>query len=296
MRILITGSNGMLGSDLVKVLASQYEVSGIGEHPNRHANIQYQQVDLVNRSAVLKAISTLKPAVIVHTAAYTDVDGCELNPRRAHSVNVKGTEYIVEGANDCQAVLFFLSSDYVFDGMKSLPYEESDLPNPLSVYGRSKLEAEEFLRSRSRSAMILRSSWLFGENGRNFFKAILERIERGEELKVVNDQKGAPTYTLDLARAIQSLIEKTKRPQGTVTYHIANSGETTWFDAAKSIMQKIGIFAPLKPISSEVLNRPAKRPRNSVFNLNRIERDYGIRLRHWKEALNEFWFSFLAKK
>ena len=296
MRILITGSNGMLGSDLVKELSPHYEVSGISRKSNRHSKIEYLQTDITNRSAVFKSISTLKPAIIIHAAAYTDVDGCESNPYLAYSTNVKATEYISEASNQQGATLFFISTDYVFDGTKSAPYEETDSPNPISVYGRSKYEAEEFLKSHARSAWILRSSWLFGADGRNFFNSILNRMQKGEELKVVNDQRGAPTYTKDLAYTLRILVEKGKRPKGCVIYHIANSGETTWFGAAKMIMEKAESSVRITPISSEDLNRPAKRPKSSIFNLNRIKIDYGIQLRNWKEAVDEFWVESLSKQ
>ncbi len=296
MRILVTGSNGTLGSDLVKVLSSTYEVFGLGYRPNRHADSRYIQTDISNPSAVLKAVSAVKPAIIIHAAAYTNVDACETNPYQAFLVNVKGTECVAQASDEMGATLFFISTDYVFDGTKHSPYEESDTPNPLSVYGRSKLEAEEFLKARCRSAWIIRSSWLFGANGRNFFRAMLERIQKGEELKVVDDQKGAPTYTKDLAQVLRSLIEKGNRAEGCIIYHLANGGETTWFQAAKKLLEKMNSKIGVKPISSQELKRPAQRPANSVFNMTKIERDYDIKLRSWNEAFDEFWEETLKRE
>lgn len=289
MRILITGSNGMLGSDLVRELHSTYEVFGLGLRPNRHPDIQYIQADLSNKSAVLKAVSVAKPAIIIHAAAYVDVDGCELNPDLAYSINTRGTQHITEASNQNGAVLFFISTDYVFDGLKKDPYTENDLPNPLSVYGKSKLQAEEYIKSSAHSAWIIRSSWLFGTDGRNFFRTFLERIKKGEELKVVDDQKGAPTYTKDLAQALKRLIENGSRTKGCVVYHLANRGETTWFQAAKRVLKKTGLTLKLIPITSNELNRPAKRPANSVFCLDRIKHEHGVELRPWDEAFEEFW-------
>lgn len=285
----------MLGSDLVKALAS-YELSGIGKSPNRHESLQYVEADIANRSAVLKAVASLKPAIIIHSAAYTDVDGCERNPNRAFSVNVKGTEHIAEAGEASGAALVFISSDYVFDGTKSTPYDENDQPNPVNVYGRSKYEAEELLKTRSRSVWIIRSSWLFGENGRNFFRSIIEKTSKEKEFRVVNDQKGAPTYTKDLAHGLKMLIERANRIQGFRIYHLANGGQTTWFDAARELAAKVDSKIQARPISSRELDRPAKRPANSVLNLARIKKDLGIELRRWDEALNEFWSEVLQKE
>ena len=286
----------MLGSDLVEELTPHYEVCGLGQQPNRHPQIQYVQTDITSESAVFKAVSYLKPAVIIHAAAFTDVDGCELNPYQAFLVNVKGTQFVSDAGDQAGATLFFISTDYIFDGKKQSPYCESDLPNPLSVYGRSKLEAEGLLKSRSRSAWIIRSSWLFGINGKNFFRTVLRRILKGETLQVVDDQKGAPTYTKDLARALHELIEKGDRVKGCVVYHLANSGETTWFQAARKILDKTNSDLDLRPISSQELKRPAKRPANSVFDMSRIKNDYGIQLRFWEKTLDEYWDEVLSEE
>lgn len=296
MKILVTGSNGMLGSDLVTELASTYEVCGFGRKASQQNQIQYIQADLTKRSDVLGAITTLKPAIIIHTAAFTDVDDCELNPYQAFSVNVKGTEWVAQASDSVGATLFFISTDYVFDGNKQLPYNEEDLPNPLNVYGRSKFEAEEFLKSHCRSTWIIRSSWLFGSNGKNFFRSVLQAVARNEKLRVVNDQKGAPTYTRDLAKALRSLIEKGNRVEGCRIYHLASAGAISWFQAAKKILEKINSKVELEAISSEKLKRPAKRPLNSVFDMARIKKDFGIQIRSWEEAFDEFWDESLEKE
>ena len=296
MRILVTGSNGMLGSDLVTELAPRYDICGLGKGANKHSQISYHEVDITNQTAVIRAISLAKPAIIIHTAAFTDVDGCELNPYQAFLTNVKGTEAIAHASNLVGATLFFLSTDYVFDGTKQSPYVEEDTPNPLSVYGRSKFEAEEYLKSHAYSAWIIRSSWLFGQNGRSFFRAILQKVFKGEKLCVVDDRKGAPTYTKDLASALRDLVEKGSRVQGYVVYHLANSGETTWLQAAKKLLEKVNSRVAIKPISSHELKRPAKRPANSVFNMTKIGQDYGIKLRSWEEAFDEFWEETLRRE
>ena len=296
MRILVTGSNGMLGSDLVRELVSDYDVCGLGRRPNPCQPIQYFQADLASRSAVLKAISSSKPAIIVHAAAYTDVDGCELNPYQAFLVNVGGTQSVAEASDEVGATLFFISSDYVFDGTKPAPYEEEDQPNPLSVYGRSKFEAEEFLKSHCRSAWIIRSSWLFGANGRNFFRSLLQKMGRAEPLRVVDDQKGTPTYTKDLAKVIRILIERGNRIEKYRIYHVTNEGVTTWFRAAKKMIEKTRSNIDLSAISSRDLKRPAKRPQNSVLNLSRLKQEFGLQLRSWEDAFEDFWSETLEKE
>ncbi len=296
MRILITGSNGMLGSDLVKELNSFYEVCGLGQDLNRHSKIEYCQTDITNRTAVFKAVSSLKPAIIIHTAAYTDVDGCELNPHQAFNVNVKGTEFVGEASNSVGATLFFISSDYVFDGTKLIPYTEEDLPNPLSVYGRSKFEAEELLKKRCYSVRIIRSSGLFGTDGKNFFKTILQASIQERELRVVTDQKVAPTYTKHLAKGLRAIVEKGNRINGWAVYHLANEGEGTWFEAASRVLKKINSGVNLKPISFQELGRPANRPLNSIFDMSKIKKDFSIQLPSWEEAFNQYWSESLKQE
>ena len=286
----------MLGSDLVVELAPHYEVCGLGKQSGSRHQIQYVQADIANRSAVFKAVISLKPAIIVHTAAYTDVDGCESNPYQAFLVNVSGTQSVAEAGDKVGATLFFVSTDYVFDGTKPTPYDEEDQPNPLSVYGRSKFEAEEFLKSKCRSVWIIRSSWLFGANGRNFFRTILQAVLRGEPLRVVDDQKGALTYTKDLARVIRTMIERGNRVKGHRLYHVANGSVTTWVQAAKKVIEKTHSKVELSAISSRDLKRPAKRPANSVFNMTRLKQDFGLQLRPWEDAFEEFWSETLEKE
>ena len=296
MKILITGSNGMLGSDLVAELAPSYEVCGLGRQADRHPEISYIQTDITNRAEVLNAVRSLKPAIIVHAAAWTDVDGCERNPQQAFLVNAKGTEFVAEASDHVGATLFFISSDYVFDGTKPSGYDEEDLPNPISVYGRSKFEAEEFLKKSCRSAWIIRSSWLFGVNGKNFFCTILHAALEKQELGVVDDQRGAPTYSKHLAKGLRALIEKGTRVKGSAIYHLANEGETTWFQAAKKLLAKTNLKTELEAISSQELARPAKRPPNSVLNMTKIKKEYGIRLPSWEQGLDEFWNESLEKE
>ena len=283
----------MFGSDLVTELSPFYEVCGLGRKVNRHSHISYVQTDITDRSAVFDAIASIKPTVIIHTAAFTDADSCELDPPHTFLLNTTATEWIAKAGDLCGATLFFISSDYVFDGTKSSPYNEGDAPNPLNVYGHSKFAAEKFLQSDCESAWIIRVPWLFGANGRNFFHTIMRAAARGETLRVVDDKKGAPTYTKDLAKAFRTLIVETNRSKGCHIYHLANEGVTTWFRAAKELLKKMNSTVKLIPITSKELNRPAKRPINSVFDLSRMKRDFGITLPPWEDSFNQFWSEIL---
>lgn len=286
MKILITGAGGMLGSDLVKALEGGHEIIRFASDRSRPSE---EHIAVLNEPLISRTFAAEKPEVVIHTAAYTDVDGAEKNEPRALLINVTGTRNIVRAANRIKATLFFISTDYVFDGEKTIPYDEKDEPNSRSVYGRSKQAAEALVKSEAQSAFIIRTSWLFGGGGKNFFRSILEKGLEHKEIRVVNDQKGAPTYTKDLANAFKILVEKAGRRSGCHIYHLANSGETTWYGAARRLLEKARFEGKIIPVNSDELNRPAKRPANSVLNMEKIKKDFDIQLRPWNEALDEFW-------
>lgn len=290
MKVLITGAGGMLGRDLVKTLTPRHEVIPFITEQNSTSNDNPPAV--LNESLIAGIFAANKPDVVIHAAAYTDVDGAEQNGGQAQLVNVKGTLNIAGASIKAGAVLFFISTDYVFDGLKSTPYEEDDAPNPLSMYGKTKLAAERELALKFAplgSIYIIRTSWLFGANGKNFFRSILKAARERDVIRVVGDQKGAPTYTKDFASVFQVLIEKANRQTGCRIYHLANSGSTTWHHAAEALLKKVHFTGKLVAIGSNELGRPAKRPENSVLNLKKVQRDFGIRLRPWEAALDEFW-------
>ena len=298
MKILITGFSGMLGTDVVSELAPHHEVVGIANRENKKIHIPFHYLDIRDKAAVSKVIGEVKPDFILHTAAHVNADDCEQNAEFAFAVNSEGTRWVAEASAAVGARTAFISTDYVFDGSKKGPYEETDAPNPLSVYGKSKVQAENFLRSLDRGDYVIRLSWLFGENGPNFFKAVLKKAARHEDLKVVDDQFGAPTYTKDLAKAIRVLIERSEKihpRKGINIYHLANSGITSWFDAAAFILAKANTDVRLDRINSDQLDRAAKRPKNSVLNLSKIKKDFGIQMRPWNEALEEYWNESLSK-
>jgi len=251
VRILITGGGGQLGHDLVAALHGHDVVA-----PRR------ARLDVTDRDQVLQVIGHSEPDAVVHAGAWTDVDGCELDPDRAYQVNSLGTRHIVEGARMVGALVCYVSTDYVFDGTASSPYREWDDPNPRSVYGRSKLGGE---RELDPGSTIVRTSWVCGLNGRNFVKTVLRLADERDELAVVDDQHGCPTFTPDLAEMIRRLV--VARLPG--TFHVTNQGSTSWFGFAREILAAAGLDpGRVRPIPTAGLDppRPAPRPANSVLD------------------------------
>jgi dTDP-4-dehydrorhamnose reductase len=271
MRIVITGADGQLGVELVRALAGHGNVIG-----TTLADLDVTDPGCADR------LASLRPDWVVHAAAATDVDGCEREPECAMAVNAEGTRRVAEGCRRAGAGLVYLSTDYVFDGDKGRPYTESDPPAPLSAYGRSKLEGERATRSLASRWVIVRTAWLYGVHGRNFVKTIMEKATAGERLRVVDDQVGSPTYATDLAGGVALLLSRGL----TGLYHVTNSGSCSWFDLAREILRLTGSTStPLSRISSEELNRPARRPAYSVLE-NAAWRAAGLPpLRPWPEAL-----------
>ena len=271
MRIVVTGADGQLGVELVRALAGRGEVIGttIGD------------LDVTNPECADR-LAALAPDWVVHAAAATDVDGCEREPEHAMAVNAEGTRRVAEGCRRAGAGLVYLSTDYVFDGRKGEPYTEGDEPAPLNAYGRSKLEGERATRSLASRWLIVRTAWLYGTHGKNFVKAILEKAKAKEQLRVVDDQVGSPTYAADLAGAVELLLAR----GGAGMYHVTNSGSCSWYDFALEILRLAGAEpTSLGRIPSKELNRPACRPAYSVLE-NAAWRAAGLPpLRPWPEAL-----------
>jgi dTDP-4-dehydrorhamnose reductase len=240
-----------LGRDLVVALAD-HDVTGAG----------HGVLDVADRDAVLQAIGQVQPDAIVHTGAWTDVDGCESDTDRAFRVNALGTRHVVEGARLARARVLYVSTDYVFDGRGTRPYVEWDAPNPLSAYGRSKLGGELEVGPDD---TIVRASWVCGRNGRNFVKTIFERAGAGQALTVVDDQHGSPTFTEDLAGMIRRLVVE-RRPG---VFHVTNQGVTTWFRLAQEIAELAGLDPEtVSPITTAEMDppRPAPRPAFSALD------------------------------
>lgn len=277
MRILITGGKGQLGADLEKELAGPggHEVISLGR----------DRLDVTRPEQVREAVEAARPEVIVHAAAYTHVDGCELDPDRAYLVNALGARNAAVAAAKVKAKLVYISTDYVFDGQKQTPYTEFDAPAPLSVYGKSKLAGEKCVAAFSGRFFIVRTAWLYGRGGTNFVKTMLKLAAAQPEVAVVNDQVGTPTFTEDLARFIGALIQTELYG----IYHASNNGACSWFDFAQAVFKLAGL-APgrVKPISTAELNRPAPRPAYSVLDNYCLKLQGLPDLHPWEEALAEF--------
>jgi len=268
----------MLGRDLMTVLhASLPDQELVGW--------DIEEIDIQKEEETVTEIEKFRPSIVVHLAAYTDVDGCELDEGKAFAVNAEGTKHVALAVSRCQAKMVYLSTDYVFDGKKREPYLESDSPRPLNVYGRSKLKGEQYVQELGKGALIVRTQWLYGRYGKNFVTSILEQAREKRVLSIVNDQIGSPTYTADLAKAISVLIQLDARG----IFHVSNNDLCTWYIFGQTILKLSGMDkVKVIPISSEELGRPAVRPSYSVFNCQKLKRETGLALRPWPEALRDY--------
>jgi dTDP-4-dehydrorhamnose reductase len=262
----------MLGQALMRQWRDD-EVTGLG---SVHA-------DLRNAEQVNAAIKAANPDWIVLAAAYTDVDGCEINPTLASSINTQGAVNVANAAARSQAKLLFVSTDYVFDGTKTVPYEITDSRNPINAYGRSKADAEEKILQILPESCIVRTSWLFGPAGKCFPDTILKLADSRPEIKVVNDQRGCPTYTRDIAEAIVKLCHANARG----VLHCTNRGDCTWFEFAAEIVRQAGKSTRVRPTTSDEFIRPAERPKFSVLSPSSLKA-YGIEMRSWQATLPEY--------
>jgi dTDP-4-dehydrorhamnose reductase len=271
MRILVTGADGQLGTELMRALAPHGDLI-----PSTQADM-----DVTDRRCA-EFVAALQPEWVIHTAAATDVDACEREPERAMAVNAEGTRRVAEGCRRVGAALVYLSTDYVFDGRKGSPYAECDLPAPLNAYGRSKLEGEQATREVAPRWTIVRTAWLYGVHGKNFVKTILGKAAAGKSLRVVDDQVGSPTYAGDVADAVALLISRGR----TGMYHVTNTGTCSWYEFAREILRLVGLDAiPVTPITSTELDRPARRPAYSALENAAWQATGFPPLRPWREAL-----------
>jgi len=284
----------MLGRDLVDVLSEDQELYllDMQKFPSSlSSQFSTLTLDITDSTRTYREVTRINPDIVIHTAAYTDVDGAETNTDLAFRVNALGTRNIALACQRFDTELLYISTDFVFDGEKGESYLEFDRPNPQSIYGKSKYWGELYIDSLLNRFYIVRSSWLFGKNGKNFVTTMLNLAKQKKEIEVVNDQIGSPTYTKDLARAIAQLIGREGKDSITRAslygiWHITNSGQCSWYEFAGEILQDSDVL--LKPITSEELNRPAKRPKFSVLE-NSVRKLQGWKsLRHWKEALKDY--------
>lgn len=271
----MTGAAGMLGRDV------QEEARALGHEVLAFSR---QELDVTDQPAVRRAVRECRPDCVINCAAYTNVDGAEEEAERAVAVNALGVRNLAAACREMDVVLVHFSTDYVFDGQKSTPYTIFDRPAPLNVYGRSKLMGEEYLRLIGPRHYLVRTSWLFGAGGRNFVETILRLAREKGEISVVDDQRGCPTYTRDLARAVLDLAATGAYG----TYHVTNAGSTTWYGFAGEILRAAGVSAVVRPATSAELSRPAARPANSVLDPFPLRETLGYLLPPWTDALARY--------
>jgi len=273
LRILLTGRNGQVGWELQKALAPLGELTALGR----------AELDLRDAGRIRAAVRASNADVIVNAAAYTAVDKAESERDAAFVVNATAPGVLAEEAKRSGALLVHYSTDYVFDGAKPAPYVEEDAPNPINVYGASKLAGERAIVGSDCRYLILRTSWVYGPRGANFYLAMLRLARERPELRVVDDQVGAPTSSLAIARATAQLL----RPGAHGLYHLSAAGSTSWCGFARAILERAGIATPVVAIRTEDYPAPAKRPRNSRLDCARLRADFGVVLAPWEEGLAE---------
>ena len=274
MKALIIGGKGLLGKNIAPVFDKTFDLT----------ICDIDTWDITDRGSGESHIERYRPDVLINLAAMTDVDGCEDKREPAERINAHGAGIVADLCREHNVRFVHISTDYVFDGTKTLPYKENDIPNPISVYGNTKLMGERAVLEKNPLSLIIRAQWLYGKGGENFITKVVKIAKQSGTLRVVNDQRGSPTYAKDLAEPLIALIEKGK----TGIYHLANSGSCTWFDFAGEIFRLLEIDTAIIPISSDELERKAKRPSYSVFDMWKFQKDTGLKMRLWQEALGEY--------
>jgi dTDP-4-dehydrorhamnose reductase len=280
-RLLMIGAKGMLGRDLIDILRFSF-------HADQGWEVlgwDIDEIDIREENTTVTRIESLQPKIVINLAAYTDVDGCESNEEKAFATNAEGMRHVALGASRCDAKVVYLSTDYVFDGEKKEPYLEDDPAHPLNIYGRSKLKGEQYVQELVKDFLIVRSQWLYGKYGKNFVSSILRDAREKRVVSIVDDQMGSPTYTVDLANAICTLLQR--RTRG--IFHVANSDSCTWFVFSQTILKLSGMTeVKVIPISSKELGRPAVRPPYSVLSTRKLKRETNMTLRPWSQALKDY--------
>lgn len=273
MKILITGAYGMLGSDLREVLKN-HELISAGS----------KDLDIADKDKVMDFISEKSPEMVINAAAYTAVDDCETNYDEAYAVNALGPKNLAIACSKIDVPLVHISTDYVFDGNKRTPLIENDKLGPQSAYGKTKLEGEKFIQENTDKFFILRTAWLYGLHGANFVQTMLSLAESHDEITVVDDQIGSPTYSLDLAVSIANLLNSDKYG----IYHLTNEGECSWYEFSKRIFELSNVDVKVVPVSTEEFPRPAPRPRYSVLSNQKWIKAGFPPMRKYEEALSDY--------
>lgn len=275
MKVLVTGYNGQLGYDVVKRL----EKLNI-----EHLGVTRKDFDLTNETDVKRFIRSYKPNVVVHCAAYTAVDKAEDERELCYDINVNGTRYIAEICKEIDAKMVYISTDYVFDGEGTKPFTENYIANPVNYYGKTKHEGELEVQEILKKYFIVRISWVFGRNGNNFVKTMLRLGKERDEISVVADQIGSPTYTYDLAKLIIVMIQTDRYG----IYHGTNEGYCSWYEFACEIFKQAGLDVKVNPIKTEDYPTKARRPKNSRLRMDKVYFFATDNMRNWRYALKQF--------
>lgn len=274
-KVIVTGAKGQLGSDVVKYFTDAgYQVFGFGK----------DELDITNLENVQEIFLKINPDIVIHSGAFTSVDLAESEEDLAYTINAVGTRNVAVAAKQVNAKLVYISTDYVFNGQGTKPYHEFMPTMPLGVYGASKLAGENYVRDFHDKFFIVRTSWVYGKNGNNFVKTMLKLAAERDELTVVHDQIGCPTYTVDLTNCLLELVKTEKYG----TYHVSNSGSCSWNEFAKEIFSIKKMNINVKPVTTAEFPRPAARPAYSVFDHMGLRLNNFPQMRNWKEALREF--------
>jgi len=272
MKILVTGSKGQLGKELLE-LYSDKEITGV----------DIDEMDITDAKKTVNFITEFNPDIVIHAAAMTDVDGCEKNKEVAYKVNTLGTRNVALACQKANSEMLYVSTDFVFAGDKRENYNEFDKPSPLSIYGKSKFEGEKLVKELLNRFYIVRTAWLYGD-GHNFVKTMLSLAENNDSLSIVSDQQGTPTYAKDLAIAISKIVDSGLYG----TYHASNSRSCSWYEFAKKIFELKGIDIEVNPTTAKEFGSPAERPTYSVMDNFALESQNIYQMRRWEEALEDY--------
>lgn len=275
INVLVTGSSGQLASCIKKLSSNHHEL-----------NLTFfdsTELDLSKEASIYNCFEGRNYDFCINCAAYTAVDQAEVESQKAFAVNAKGAQILAKVCHLFKVKLIHVSTDFVFDGRKGFPYLETDSTNPLGVYGQSKLEGEEHIKSEMDNYFIIRTSWLYSEFGKNFVKTMLRLGREKSSLNIVNDQIGSPTYAMDLAEVLMTIVCRNSEDYG--VYHYSNQGEISWFDFAVKIFEFSDFHLDLKPVKTEAYKTPAKRPLYSVLNTDKVQKHLNVPIYNWEERL-----------
>ena len=275
MKVLVTGVKGQLGYDVVRELEKR-QIEAVG--------VDVEEMDITDAAQVETVIRNVNPDAVIHCAAYTAVDAAEDNEELCRRVNAQGTENVAKVCQEIDLKMMYISTDYVFDGQGTRPWEPDDERDPLNVYGQTKYEGELAVEKYVEKFFIVRIAWVFGVNGKNFIKTMLNLGKTHDKLTVVNDQTGSPTYTYDLARLLADMIQTDKYGR----YHATNEGICTWYEFACEIFRQAGMDVEVAPVTSDEYPAKAKRPANSRMSKKKLDENGFERLPSWQDALKRY--------